>query len=544
MATRTDPTFVDPTGDISPGERLRNAREAADLSVKDIATTLRLEPRTIEALESGSFDELPAPTFVRGYLRGYARVVGLPPDPLLDLYERHGFTPPAISPDPVEKSQAHASDLVFRLATFAIGGVLVVLVVLWWNSQDFGVPGIDGDLLDWSSDTAQDASPPDTQRAAAPADSDEADTSAGIFGDLFSEPDETATATPADTTPVIQEPVAGDGSAPAEPEAPAARTETVASVPPGQALFAPAGSGTGSVGDAGTGSTAESRLAAAADTTAETGAASETDGTTETTSTADTGPVSETAGAAEPDAAGAADAGAGTETAADATATAESEPDTASNAVAVAVPAGETRITEVTGAAALPADQPSAETDSTAGSDTDGTADPGGESDAAQDPSTETTASAEESGGATESPDAQPDESESPAARSGEDTASDGSATASALPSVESELVLEFAHESWVEVYDRDRTRLFFGLVSPGRILEFTGPSPFDVLLGFALDARITLDGRVFDHTPFINHGVARFRLEPSGERVSGAPARKRTSLPGPPLQTDESRGP
>ena len=536
MATRTDPTFVDPTGDVSPGERLRNAREAAGLSIRDIATTLRLEPRTIEALESGSFDELPAPTFVRGYLRGYARVVGLPPDPLLDLYERHGFTPPAIIPDPVEKSQAHASDLVFRLATFAIGGVLVVLVVLWWNSQDFGVPGIDGDLLDWSSDTAQDSSPPDTQQAAAPADSDEADTSAGIFGDLFSGPDETATATPADTTPVIQEPAAGDPSAPAE--ASAARTDTAASDSPDAVRFGPAGSGTAPVGDAGTGSTAVSRLVAAADTTAETGAASETDGTTETTSTAVTDPVLETgsttgadpssepgdaAGAGistetEPvtETAGAADAGAGTETAADAAATAESEPDTASDAVAMAIPAGETRIVEVAGGAALPADQSSAET----------------------------TASAEESGGATESSDPRPDESDSSAARSVEDTASDGSATASAPPSVESDLVLEFVHESWVEVYDRDRTRLFFGLVSPGRILEFTGPSPFDVLLGFALDARITLDGREFDHTPFINHGVARFRLEPTGERVSAAPAQEQSSPPDPPSQTEESRGP
>ena len=518
MATRTDPTFVDPTGDISPGERLRKAREAADLSVRDVATTLRLEPRTIEALESGSFDELPAPTFVRGYLRGYARVVGLPPDPLLDLYERHGFTPPAIIPDPVEKTQAHTSDLVFRLATFAIGGVLIVLVVLWWNSQDFGVPGIDGDLLDWSSDTAQDSSLPDSQQAAAPADSGEADTSMGIPGDRYSEPDEAATATPA-------------------------------AVPPSQAPFAPAGADTAPVGDTETGSTAESQLVATADTAAQTGAASETEGTTETVGDADSDPVSETGSTARADAssepgsvaetepatdtAGAADTGVGAEATTDTAATAESETDIESGAGALAVPADETRIAEVTGAAPSPADQSSAETDSTAESGTDGAVvrdDQATSDDTTADRSNESAASAEESDSAT--------------ARPAEDTAGDESTAASAPPPGESELVLEFAHESWVEVYDRDRTRLFFGLVSPGRILEFTGPAPFDVLLGFALDTRITLDGKEFDHTRFINHGVARFRLEPTGEGVSGAATQEQSSRSGPPLPTDESRGP
>ena len=530
MATRTDPTFVDPTGDISPGERLRKAREAADLSVRDIATALRLEPRTIEALESGSFDELPAPTFVRGYLRGYARAVGLPPDPLLHLYERHGFSPPAIIPDPVEKSQAHTSDLVFRLATFAIGGVLLVLVVLWWNSQDLGVSGIGGDLLNWSADTAQDSSLPDTQQAAAPPDSDEADTSSSIFGDLFAEPDETATGTRAEATPTMQEPV----------------TE--------------------------------------ADTAAEAGAASETDGTTETGSAADTGPVPETErtagadapsepdGAAEADlstetqpvteTAGAADAGAETETPADTAATTVSEPDTGSGAVATPLPAGETRIAEVAGTAEPPAEQPSAETESPAESGTDGVAESddtraqedttaSDDATAADDATASDVAAASdeaavpggESDDATESSDAQPDESDSTAVQPDEDSASGEPASVPAPPG-ESNLVLEFAHESWVEVYDRDRTRLFFGLVAPDRVLRFTGLAPFDVLLGFALDARITLDGKEFDHTPFINHGVARFRLDQSGDGVSGASTQDQTNRSGPPVPTDESRGP
>ena len=74
-------------------------------------------------------------------------------------------------------------------------------------------------------------------------------------------------------------------------------------------------------------------------------------------------------------------------------------------------------------------------------------------------------------------------------------------------------LVLAFAHESWVEVFDRERNRLFFGLVQPGRVLDFDGPQPFDVLLGNSKDIRVTIDGEAFDHTPYVRYGVARFNV-------------------------------
>ena len=85
-----------------------------------------------------------------------------------------------------------------------------------------------------------------------------------------------------------------------------------------------------------------------------------------------------------------------------------------------------------------------------------------------------------------------------------------------------SRLVLEFTHESWVEVYDRERTRLFFGLVQPGRVLSFDGMRPFDVLLGFGNDVRVTIDGRAFDHTPYLKHGVARFSVGAGAEVDTG----------------------
>lgn len=57
------------------GEQLRQAREALGLQVGDIAQTLKLGSRQVEALESGDWQHLPGQTFIRGFVRNYARLV-------------------------------------------------------------------------------------------------------------------------------------------------------------------------------------------------------------------------------------------------------------------------------------------------------------------------------------------------------------------------------------------------------------------------------------------------------------------------------------
>jgi len=77
MAAQADPG-------IAVGEALADRRRALGYSVEDIALKLKFRPRQIEALEQGRFDSLSGPTFVRGMMRGYARLVGLDPDPLIE----------------------------------------------------------------------------------------------------------------------------------------------------------------------------------------------------------------------------------------------------------------------------------------------------------------------------------------------------------------------------------------------------------------------------------------------------------------------------
>lgn len=74
-----------PGGALGMGARLRRAREAAGISVEDAAAQLRLSPRQVLALESEQFELLPGRTFVRGFVKNYARLLELDPEPLLVL---------------------------------------------------------------------------------------------------------------------------------------------------------------------------------------------------------------------------------------------------------------------------------------------------------------------------------------------------------------------------------------------------------------------------------------------------------------------------
>ncbi|PAL19633.1 helix-turn-helix domain-containing protein [Sphingopyxis sp. GW247-27LB] len=60
------------------GDRLRLAREAAGLSLADVATRTRITQRHLEAIEKSDFSELPGRTYVTGFARAYARAVDLP----------------------------------------------------------------------------------------------------------------------------------------------------------------------------------------------------------------------------------------------------------------------------------------------------------------------------------------------------------------------------------------------------------------------------------------------------------------------------------
>jgi cytoskeleton protein RodZ len=79
---------------MSAGALLRDAREAAGLSMDDVALQLKLAPRQVRAIEEDDYARLPGRTFVRGFVRNYARLVNLDPDAILATLPRGESTSP------------------------------------------------------------------------------------------------------------------------------------------------------------------------------------------------------------------------------------------------------------------------------------------------------------------------------------------------------------------------------------------------------------------------------------------------------------------
>ncbi len=119
----------------SLGAKLRESRIAAKLSVSEVASQLHFGEAIIQQLEDEQFEDFPAPTFVRGYLRAYAKLLGLPDAPLLKALEQHRLHSPELVADIAEPHQAKSTDTPVRMATYAIFGGLLLLLALWWHSE-------------------------------------------------------------------------------------------------------------------------------------------------------------------------------------------------------------------------------------------------------------------------------------------------------------------------------------------------------------------------------------------------------------------------
>jgi len=69
------------------GQQLMLAREKAGMSIDEAARALNLKQETVEAIEDSALDKLPPVTFVQGYIRSYARLLGLSEEKILSEFE-------------------------------------------------------------------------------------------------------------------------------------------------------------------------------------------------------------------------------------------------------------------------------------------------------------------------------------------------------------------------------------------------------------------------------------------------------------------------
>lgn len=211
-----------------PGQRLRNAREAAGLGQNDVAAELRLGVETIDALEHDAVEKLPAPIFVRGYLRNYALLVGLPAQELVDAYNGSVGQGQAqgLMAGPVQQQLVGAKRRNYLVWLLVLA---IALAAGWWLQQRR--PALTDERAGTDQPASSEASRPEALTAGA-------DSSAGAPAGTEGEYAEGASATPSELPPQAEPvtPPPEDVAPPAEAApsqlAPPASAPAVSAEPP------------------------------------------------------------------------------------------------------------------------------------------------------------------------------------------------------------------------------------------------------------------------------------------------------------------------
>ena len=134
MTTEQPHDFQDDSQAVGPGQLLRNAREQLGWTREQVASLIHLRLTLIAAIEADTYDKHTSHTFIRGYLRAYAKLVGIPEETILAAYEKLGLTPP----DNIDmqsfsrRSRQQANDSRLKVVTWLVILVLIGLSVAWW----------------------------------------------------------------------------------------------------------------------------------------------------------------------------------------------------------------------------------------------------------------------------------------------------------------------------------------------------------------------------------------------------------------------------
>ena len=127
--------------EVSVGDLLRAAREKAGLSLGDVASRLRMGVKQVRALEQNDFPALPKGTFLRGFVRNFAKQVGVKPEQALNLLEATHQSAAAITASvvvlPLQQNISvplPGGERATPRGRIIIAVVLVVLLltVIWW----------------------------------------------------------------------------------------------------------------------------------------------------------------------------------------------------------------------------------------------------------------------------------------------------------------------------------------------------------------------------------------------------------------------------
>ncbi|WP_392342198.1 RodZ domain-containing protein [uncultured Shewanella sp.] len=129
---------------VTAGAILKAAREAKGLSIETVATQLHLRPKIINDLENDIFVNIASTTYVRGYIKNYARVVSADINQIQQCLSHQ--LPEIVAPAMQSfsrKTTHQARNSRLNLVTYLIVAVLIAMLVLWWVQKSSLLTNVD-----------------------------------------------------------------------------------------------------------------------------------------------------------------------------------------------------------------------------------------------------------------------------------------------------------------------------------------------------------------------------------------------------------------
>ncbi|MBA2648485.1 MAG: helix-turn-helix domain-containing protein [Legionella sp.] len=120
----------------NPGKQLATLRQQKGYTTEYVANKLHLRVRIIELLENSDYQLLPEPVFIKGYLRAYAKLLGVCPEPFVALFNsQYDFENKPERALWQSRRETHKAEYMIRWFTivFAIG--VMIAVGIWWHKN-------------------------------------------------------------------------------------------------------------------------------------------------------------------------------------------------------------------------------------------------------------------------------------------------------------------------------------------------------------------------------------------------------------------------
>lgn len=139
--TKTDPkeetVHTNTPTQESPGAQLRKARESMGLTQQQVADRLHLRLNNVQDIESDTHQKSVSITFTKGYVRIYAKLLGIPADPLLEQFDQlhSDEKTPAKLQSFSQRVAQEAHDERWMMVTYLVIFLVVASVVIWWFQQ-------------------------------------------------------------------------------------------------------------------------------------------------------------------------------------------------------------------------------------------------------------------------------------------------------------------------------------------------------------------------------------------------------------------------